>query len=81
MPELVQFLEFENNGLVCTDIPNNMLGTDFLSTGMENSELFGCRTFQLIVSCKQIFFFKIHAYSRSRLWYNVILHVQKKKEE
>lgn len=53
MPELVQFLEFENNGLVSTDIPNNMLGTDFLSTTMENSELFGCKTFQLTVSCKK----------------------------
>lgn len=53
MPELVQFLEFENNGLVSTDIPNNMFGTDFLSTTMENSELFGCKTFQLTVSCKQ----------------------------
>lgn len=53
MPELVQFLEFENNGLVSTDIPNNMLGTDFLSTTLENSELFGCKTFQLTVSCKK----------------------------
>lgn len=79
MPELVQFLEFENNGLVSTDIPNNMLGTDFLSTTMENSELFGCKTFQLTVSCKK----KTKKNFKKCMYiqdsdYNVMLHVQKK---